>query len=896
MRIGMDELLIQILDTIKDEDKFNRLSKIIARTLNSELCEFYVYEDEKKRLRLIGTSSSDKSEVKNRKLKVEGIFEELARGRYVEYDDGMMVPVLVEGELVGAIYLKDGKLSLEILEDLMELSDKLGGFIKFLIEHDMLSDMNAKLKFIDGMGLIFNKLDDEDSMLGTFLEMVVKVIGAEKGIIWRREGKTFKISHTVGMEVGMVEIPELDEKNILLSSTESGIKIWVGSKNVKFLRDLLKIDVKSAMGCQINVAGENRAFVLLINRIEGPHYRPHKHFDESDASLLMRIVERLSLSLENLITRRKLSDELRKLDELRRRYEDLIVSQREQIRKLSALHKISQAMRTVRDMNNLVKILLLGLISEKGLGFDRALFLIREKETKLLRGKMWFSVEEKNLRRVLQRSFIYGDFARYLREESLSLELSDKLNRKAREITINYMGSPIFERVVMRKSMIHVTKENMENMDEEIIELARTMETEEFVCVPLIGNRETMGVLVLDNRISGRTFKEEDLRLLRLIGDSAGLSIESVLNYMEVNEKTIILERQKELVERLREFSEEILNSIDAAIIVIGNNRRIIEWNKKAEEFFGKTKAHMLGKSVESLGEKFEDLLKVAESVYDARNTIVLNDYPMEIFGKKFYDVKFTPLWNRKIDVIEGIIMMFEDTTQRHALEEELKKQEKLAALGEVTARVAHEIRNPLMVIGGFAERARKKAENPEVQEYLNVIKEEVKRLEGILRDILEYSKGSGYLEFSEFDLNQLVREVLTMFEEKIIEREIYLELDYEVDPLVVYADRKRIKQVILNLVKNAVEATSHGKISIRTWEEDEYSCFSIRNEAKPIPDDVKEKIFMPFFTTKVDGTGLGLPISKKIMEEEHNGKIELTTGENWNEFTIKIPKKGEGE
>nr|3A0R_A Chain A, Sensor protein [Thermotoga maritima] len=346
------------------------------------------------------------------------------------------------------------------------------------------------------------------------------------------------------------------------------------------------------------------------------------------------------------------------------------------------------------------------------------------------------------------------------------------------------------------------------------------------------------------------------------------------------------------LVEHLRNFSESILESLETAIITLSKDGRITEWNKKAEQLFGLKKENVLGRRLKDLPD-FEEIGSVAESVFENKEPVFLNFYK---FGERYFNIRFSPFRNAKTQLLEGVIITIDDVTELYKYEEERKRRERLSILGEMTARVAHEIRNPITIIGGFIMRMKKHLDDPEtLKKYINIITNELSRLETIVKEILEYSKERQVLEFTEFNLNELIREVYVLFEEKI--RKMNIDFCFETDneDLRVEADRTRIKQVLINLVQNAIEATGeNGKIKITS--EDMYTKVrvSVWNSGPPIPEELKEKIFSPFFTTKTQGTGLGLSICRKIIEDEHGGKIWTENRENGVVFIFEIPKTPE--
>ncbi len=227
--------------------------------------------------------------------------------------------------------------------------------------------------------------------------------------------------------------------------------------------------------------------------------------------------------------------------------------------------------------------------------------------------------------------------------------------------------------------------------------------------------------------------------------------------------------------------------------------------------------------------------------------------------------------------------------------QERLMHSERFAAVGEAAAYVSHEIKNPLMVIGGLAGQvSRRLSEDPAAQEKLHIIQGEVKRLESFLGELRDFLRPV-HPSKQEVNLNEIIREVEVLMAPAAEEKGIRLEdrLDSRLPRL--QADPNQLNQVLVNLVKNAMEATDTGdRIILATGSQDEQVWFSIRDTGKGMTPEVKEKIFHPFFTTKEKGTGLGLAVIHKIITD-HNGTIDLETapGEG-STFTIRLPIKAD--
>jgi signal transduction histidine kinase len=226
--------------------------------------------------------------------------------------------------------------------------------------------------------------------------------------------------------------------------------------------------------------------------------------------------------------------------------------------------------------------------------------------------------------------------------------------------------------------------------------------------------------------------------------------------------------------------------------------------------------------------------------------------------------------------------------------QERLMHSERFAAVGEAAAYVSHEIKNPLMVIGGLAGQVeRHLGSDPAAQEKLHIIQGEVKRLESFLGDLRDFLRPV-HPSKQEINLNEIILEVQALMGPAAEEKGISLE--DRLDPSLprLPADPNQFNQVLVNLLKNAMEASETGdRIVLASGSEDNQVWFSIQDTGKGMAPEVQEKIFHPFFTTKEKGTGLGLAVIHKIITD-HNGTIDLETspGEG-STFTIRLPLKG---
>jgi two-component system sensor histidine kinase HydH len=209
-----------------------------------------------------------------------------------------------------------------------------------------------------------------------------------------------------------------------------------------------------------------------------------------------------------------------------------------------------------------------------------------------------------------------------------------------------------------------------------------------------------------------------------------------------------------------------------------------------------------------------------------------------------------------------------------------LIEQEKLKSLGEMTASIAHEIKNPLVIIGGFTKRLAKKSRlDQQESRYVEIILKEVTRLEAILNEILSYVK-EGPAATGTCDLNHTIEEVLSLFTPDSAWTDVRMEKQYGEGLPPVICDSQQIKQVLINILINAFDAMNgKGRINIETGQTTvdgkKFLYSSISDTGGGIAPAILDNVFNPFFTTKERGTGLGLATSNKIIMN-HKGRLDI--------------------
>lgn len=249
-------------------------------------------------------------------------------------------------------------------------------------------------------------------------------------------------------------------------------------------------------------------------------------------------------------------------------------------------------------------------------------------------------------------------------------------------------------------------------------------------------------------------------------------------------------------------------------------------------------------------------------------------------------------------NTLAGVIERKRAEEEKQRLQEQLIQAEKLSALGRLTANVAHEIRNPLTSIGGFARRLEKKfTAGTSGRDYAEIIKSEVDNLENILRNVLSYSREAP-LNLERHDIREIIEESLSLYENICKEKSIYIRKSFGEVPRIT-VDKVQVTEVMNNLISNAIDSMPNGgRLTISTEKETladlPFLKVRISDTGEGIPEDKLDMIFEPFYSTKVfrHGTGLGLSICKKIMED-HGGfiRLESRAGEG-STFSLYLPYK----
>ena len=588
------------------------------------------------------------------------------------------------------------------------------------------------------------------------------------------------------------------------------------------------------------------------------------------------------------------------------------------------------------ELTKVLRSFLTCVTSGEAIGFNRAFLLLLDEDAKELRGAVavgpssgeeaatiWSQLDkaQMSLEEVLRRSIENpkaepeaGSLAHRIRD--FALPLSDQHSLLVRAATSDGIYN------------IHVYR------GEGPEPFAEAFGANEFVVIPILGRERTLGVIVADNLYSGKSLAMDRVYLLSGLANHVGVVIENALmfedissRYAELNEVQYInraLLSSTGYVEILRQIAQICASMLqasgtllfrsagepklprlemqynargpmlsDAAVTrctelafeTLDRNTGVLDFDLQPEGDEDGAWAANLVSAPMTIDQEVVGVIVVYRAWDERGNHRRLDRHAKRILSIIADQAAIAVLSGRHMDTIR------EDQQQIERLNELLYRNEKLAAMGQASSQIAHEIRNPLTALGGFARRIQRSSGLPSRErEAVDVIVTETERLERILNDQLDFVR-SARLQRKPTVLNEIVHQSLDLLSHLLEQKRIKVDLQLALDMPQAPLDGDRVKQVLVNLVMNALEAVEPaGRIGITTSCNVTHAFLEISNDGESIPPEVAESLFVPFATTRSEGTGLGLVVVHQIVTE-HGGHIEVETHDPSNTvFRIRFP------
>ena len=390
--------------------------------------------------------------------------------------------------------------------------------------------------------------------------------------------------------------------------------------------------------------------------------------------------------------------------------------------------------------------------------------------------------------------------------------------------------------------------------------------------LPFKVKERTLGYLGLGKTSDGDYLSSEDLDLLKTITGYVSIALENARLYES-------LELRARDYQALRDFSQNIIESINAGVLACNLEGKIEAWNSALERLYGMSRSGALGKTLDEI---FSPELRAELSqVSDPHHALNLYKFRLRNAQDRslIVNLSIVPLVGKENQVI-GRLLIFTDLTERVNLEDQLMQAEKLSSIGLLAAGVAHEVNTPLAVITSNAQLLMRQMdpEDPRGRTLDKIIKQAFRASE-IANNLLKFSRVSSS-EYSDLDVNRVISETLSLVEPMLKAAKVTVDAQLDKALPGVYGNAGRLQQVFMNLIMNARDAMPHGgELTIVTEAENSSVHVEVSDNGVGIPSDQLHKIFDPFFTTKGTsrGTGLGLAVTYGIIRE-HSGSIKVNS------------------
>ena len=405
--------------------------------------------------------------------------------------------------------------------------------------------------------------------------------------------------------------------------------------------------------------------------------------------------------------------------------------------------------------------------------------------------------------------------------------------------------------------------------------------------VPCVSKEGTIAVMALGRKASSEPLSSEDMALLAAVAAQAATALENGRLYRQLHVKAGELDR-------LREFSDNILESLNDGLAVLNRDDRVLRWNRRLEELYGLRHEDAVDHRLDEIFDRsFSETLRSArgESPEGAAIYRVALTTRQDPPRRLLVNVAMTPL-REAAGAITGTILVLEDISARVQLEEQLQISEKMASLGLLAAGVAHEVNTPLTGISSYTQMLLQGAEPDDPStKVLEKIEKQTFRAAKIVNGLLNLARPA-QADRGPVEVNAVINDVLSLLEHQLRTSSIQVRKELAAVSPVVQGIEYKLQQVFLNLFLNARDAMPKGGwLTVLTRGTADVTI-EVADTGSGIPADHLSRIYDPFFTTKDigKGTGLGLSITYGILQE-HGGTItcESSVGQG-TRFTLRLP------
>ncbi len=414
---------------------------------------------------------------------------------------------------------------------------------------------------------------------------------------------------------------------------------------------------------------------------------------------------------------------------------------------------------------------------------------------------------------------------------------------------------------------------------------------------PCRAHGKVVGVMLLGRRWDQNALSSEDMELLGMLSGQATTALENARLYHSLGQKASDFEA-------LKQQSENTIESLEAGILVLDLEGRVVRWNRALEELYGLPRDQALGRGFPEL---FPEALRATlrAGMGDAwwRRSSVSGISRVNLTNlrdeEKVVKLQVGPFLSDTGET-EGSIVILEDVTDRVEMESQLRLHEKMASLGLLAAGVAHEVNTPLTGISSFTQMLQEQSKGDDsTQKLLSKIERQTERASKIVNNLLNFARQKRSA-FVPVNLNEVVEDVLSLLEHQLTQSRVQVRLELSDDPPMLLGDENKLQQVFMNLVLNAQDSMpSGGWLTVATSRDGEAVRASLSDTGQGISQEDISRIYDPFFSTKragATGTGLGLSITYGLIQE-HSGHIGVDSAiGKGTSFELRFPAYREAE
>jgi len=346
----------------------------------------------------------------------------------------------------------------------------------------------------------------------------------------------------------------------------------------------------------------------------------------------------------------------------------------------------------------------------------------------------------------------------------------------------------------------------------------------------------------------------------------------------------------EEVFSALKENLDQILGNLQDGILLFTSGGRAVLVSEAARRFLTIEDGPILGLHAQEIFDRSTLLGRSLRDAYSSGASLDKEEIRTET-GRRI-EASLDFIYDEDTRKGLGALVTLHDLESVEAIESELELSRRMAAIGRLTSGVGHEVKNPINAIVVHLELLKNKLgdANPQAGRHLEVIDAEIHRLDRVVQTLVDFSRPVE-LQLREQDLRQVIGDVLALAQEELSTRNVTLETAMASNPLIANVDADLLKQAVLNVIQNGAQAMPEGgRLRVILEENRKIAVLRIADEGMGIPDDIREKIFDLYFTTKSEGSGIGLAMTYRILQL-HHGSVEAHNNDSrGTEFVMRIP------